>query len=301
MLRDTDPYTRSSSKHHKSSKLNKSSESLKDGSSSHSHRKTHSRHHHGSRHSTTSKHLSPKSARHKSPKGSSCHGNSGLPDITLMDTGKGSPPPKLLKMSHQRATDFNNDDGIDSVGSSSPGVQEVQSQLFDLGNSAANLRSMNSSDCSTSPESEYKNSDQRMYGKYSGDSTSGISSMSSGGSDASPNSYTSGDKERERSLNGESTDPGSDGSSPLPSVISNSLQSNFQTSLSTVLEINTLPVQIKQEMSGKESPVDNEDSRQGLPLTKSDSGASLPGQGNLSGASVADKSCLVCGDKATGQ
>ena len=271
-----------SHKHLKMSNLNNFSESVNDElsanmSSNHSsHRKPHSRHH---RHSTTSKHLSPKGMRHKPTKSGSYSYNNrskNSNDSNMCDPGKGSPPPKLLKMSHQHRNSYNNDDGIDSTGSSSPGDQDNGQKIFSRGNSAASLRSMNNSDCSTSPESlSCKNDSNRRYSKGSSGSTSGIGSMSSGASDSSPSSFFYGDKERERSY-GESTDPGSNGSSPMPSVQSNSLQASFQSSLSTVHEFKN---EVQHDVGHSHFKGD---------------------QKNLGQMQAHDKSCLVCGDKATG-
>ncbi len=267
MLRETEAYGRSS-------KFPKGERAESNGCAGSGNRRSH-HYRHSNRHSNSNRHASPKAARNKSRNSSSRSGLHNVPsddDYLMGDVGKNSPPPKALKMSHKRMDCYNNDE--DSGASMSPGNPDG-TQLYDL-NRVSSLASMNMSDSSTSPESPSSKNDLK-YKKYShGDSTSsGVSSMSSGGSDTSPSSY--GDKERERSINGESTDPGSDGSSPMPS---SAYQSNFKSSLSTVVEIGCQ-----------------------LPDSKTETAPSDVGPPNgatSADAAAANKSCLVCGDRATG-
>ena len=213
--------------------------------------------------------------RHGSPKSSRCHPRTlkqhDMDEDSGRRRGRSPPPNKALKLSHVKSAH-----GI----STSEGRNSMRRM-------DQNLTLMNNSDSSSSPESIKSpgsagdSSDQQRIGLNSNtDSTSGISSMSSSGgcSDYSPNPSSFSDKERESLGGNDTTDPGSDGSSPQSVNICHT--SNFKSNLSTVLEVDTnLP----------QAPVLR-------PIS------STIDQENSSGyLQTGEKFCLVCNDKATGK
>ena len=227
-------------------------------------RRSHARHQH--------RHGSPKSSRHYPRAVSNKHHD--MEDDDSGTQGKSPPPNKAMKLSHLKS-------------SHSSSTSESRSSMRRMDQS---LTLMNNSDSSTSPESIKSPessgdlSDQQRAGGRSHsntDSTSGISSMSSSGcSDYSPNPSSFSDKERELSVGNDTTDPGSDGSSPQSAVNICHTSSNFKSNLSTVLEVDTnLP----------QAPVLQ-------PIS-----SAIDQQGSSGYLQTSEKFCLVCNDKATGE